>query len=537
MTPSWSDGVGGIPNVTGDIDWGKLSLQLAGAEGRSAVYDLGSAKTRTFTLTENRYGTGAEDAALQIRGDTVSFTQDDNTVDWEDYTVPVSHGWRYVQVRETTFTYYFVDATLGDDGDAGTRAAPWQTIAKVNASTFKPDDHILFKRGETWAERLLPTISGIACHPIFYGAYGSGNKPILRFNTATYSSCKLLNVNYITLDNLDMDGTGCYFGLWLNSCHDIRINSCNMRSAVNYGAYITGPAASTYNLTFTDLSVHNNAMTGFVIGYGDNVDIKGDYQGLHDVILQDSSIYSNGTDIYSDHGVYVGYSSYNVTVRHCDIYSNTGEGIKFNSSHDALIYQNNVRLNRGGMLFSTEVGYTCGGHLIYNNLVYAQTNHGFYILNTVNNLFYHNTLVNNSSVDNDGGIIWDGVATGNIFKNNLFVQDQAVDPWTRCLKGTGTLVFHNTNTFDYNDWARIGHTAVFRENGVDYTLAQWQALSGSPDPNSINSDPVFVTNYTDLHLQTTSPCKNTGALGLGVLTDYDGVTRDATPDIGAYEYV
>jgi len=96
---TWSNGAGSIPNVVGDPDWGKLSLQLSGAEGRSAVYDHGSAVSRKYTLTENRYGTGAEDAILQIREDTVSFLQDDVLPAWEDYTVPVSKTWRYVQVR------------------------------------------------------------------------------------------------------------------------------------------------------------------------------------------------------------------------------------------------------------------------------------------------------------------------------------------------------------------------------------------------------------------------------------------------------
>lgn len=100
---TWSDGAAGIPNVTVNADWGKLSLQLSGAEGRSAVYDLGSAATRKFTLTENRYGTGAEDALLQIRGDTSSFLQDAVLPVWETYSVAISRGWRYVQVRESTF--------------------------------------------------------------------------------------------------------------------------------------------------------------------------------------------------------------------------------------------------------------------------------------------------------------------------------------------------------------------------------------------------------------------------------------------------
>jgi hypothetical protein len=99
---TFTNGAGVIPDVVGDVDWGKLKLDLLGQEGRSAVYDLGAAATRKFTLTENRYGTGAETATIQIRGDTSSFAQDDVTPAWETYTAPASKGYRYVQVRATT---------------------------------------------------------------------------------------------------------------------------------------------------------------------------------------------------------------------------------------------------------------------------------------------------------------------------------------------------------------------------------------------------------------------------------------------------
>lgn len=99
---TWSDGAASVPTIDGDADWGKLKLDLSGEEGRSAVYDLGSAATRTFTLTENRYGTGENDAVLEIRGSETSFTQDANVPVWEEYTGAISRYWRYVQVRETT---------------------------------------------------------------------------------------------------------------------------------------------------------------------------------------------------------------------------------------------------------------------------------------------------------------------------------------------------------------------------------------------------------------------------------------------------
>jgi hypothetical protein len=99
---TWSDGAGGTPSVSGDADWGKLQLDLSGAEGRSAVYDLGSASWQRFAVTENRYGSGQGAAVLQIRGSTASFAQDSTVPVWEEYKGAISRYWRYMQVGMTT---------------------------------------------------------------------------------------------------------------------------------------------------------------------------------------------------------------------------------------------------------------------------------------------------------------------------------------------------------------------------------------------------------------------------------------------------
>lgn len=100
---TWSDGAGGAPTITGDPDWGKLELIAgSGDEARSGVVDMGDAVQRIYTLTENQYGAGQsmDQATLQIRGDANPFSQDDALPAWEDYTVPVTRSWRYIQVRE-----------------------------------------------------------------------------------------------------------------------------------------------------------------------------------------------------------------------------------------------------------------------------------------------------------------------------------------------------------------------------------------------------------------------------------------------------
>jgi hypothetical protein len=75
---------------------------------------------------------------------------------------------------------YYVDATNGSDSKSGSsESAPWKTIAKVNTSRFNPGDQILFRRGATWREQLTVPSSGSAGNVITFGAYGSGEKPII----------------------------------------------------------------------------------------------------------------------------------------------------------------------------------------------------------------------------------------------------------------------------------------------------------------------------------------------------------------------
>lgn len=76
---------------------------------------------------------------------------------------------------------YYVDTTRPNDlGDGLSEGAAWKTIAKVNSVSFNPGDSILFKKGQTWYESILPATSGSAGGGyITYGAYGSGANPII----------------------------------------------------------------------------------------------------------------------------------------------------------------------------------------------------------------------------------------------------------------------------------------------------------------------------------------------------------------------
>lgn len=73
---------------------------------------------------------------------------------------------------------YFIANDGDDDLNSGTLPTePWETIAKVNGADFQPGDTILFRRGDTWRERLDITWSGTSDAHITFGAYGTGARP------------------------------------------------------------------------------------------------------------------------------------------------------------------------------------------------------------------------------------------------------------------------------------------------------------------------------------------------------------------------
>ena len=88
-----------------------------------------------------------------------------------------------------------------------------------------------------------------------------------------------------------------------------------------------------------------------------------------------------------------------------------------------------------------------------------------------------------------------------------------------------------------------GGTNIVRWAGSNYaSLANFKAAyDGDPNPayevHGAESDPIFVTAGTDWHLQSGSPCINTGT-NVGLTSDYFGVTvpYGAGFDIGAVEY-
>lgn len=135
-------------------------------------------------------------------------------------------------------TKYYV-SNAGSDGNAGTSTgASWATVSKVNA-TATSGDSVFFNKGDSWNEQIVP-----AANNIYYGSYGTGNKPLITgFQTVSMSSA----------------GGTLYTGTATNAVNNLNVVSINGTIFYKGRTPNTGYLVATAFLSTTQLKVPHSA--------------------------------------------------------------------------------------------------------------------------------------------------------------------------------------------------------------------------------------------------------------------------------------
>jgi hypothetical protein len=386
-----------------------------------------------------------------------------------------------------------VDATAGLDANSGNAAAPIQTRAKVNALPLKSGDRVLFKRGETWAGQFTMSASGRPGREITFADYGAGALPVLTSVDADNFGIAVFSVNHLIFRNLALTSeTTTYAAIYVAESHDVYIFDCTTVGG-GVGVAIRGDDGASYRVT-----VHGCECSGG-LARGVNVFAQtggGTHLGPNAVIVEHCSLHHNGTDPGGDHGVYF-CDTTNSIIRYCTAYANSAAGIKLGG----FMYGNNEGNEAyGNYCYDQTMGIVVeiDGNRIYNNLF--RSNQSCIVINYGdNNLFYHNTAINPIEYFALNFSFASVAIDGNVFKNNLYLASIGQDSTYRqalvAIPGTGQIA--NLNTFDKNLYFYDGATLMdlgLASAGTHLTMAQWQALTGSPDPNSITGDPLFVSS-------------------------------------------
>jgi hypothetical protein len=300
---------------------------------------------------------------------------------------------------------YYVDATNGSDSNDGTTPdTAWKTINKVNTSTFSPGEHIVFKAGETWREALSVPSSGESGNPITFGAYGSGNKPVISgadvvtgwTETATdvYSASVTVEPNQVFMDGerltkgADENSLADHEWFWTTDTLYVKDASGDPdTSGVTIEASSTSDIMDINGndyLIFDGLKVMYSNGRSFDCRFGGNITIQ-------NCTIQDSydraAIIGNGGTDYTFNNCTIsgtltsdsiyGWEPDNVTIKNCAFTDVSGA----NSDHVQLYNGNNATIQNNS--FSMEGTDSGKGNVILISwttalIEYNETSHGNY---------------------------------------------------------------------------------------------------------------------------------------------------------------
>jgi hypothetical protein len=482
----------------------------------------------------------------------------------------------------------WVDATGGLDANAGTSpGAAWQTLTKVNdqtdaSSPMAADTAFLFKRGESFGGLIV--IEQFSNGNYHYGAYGSGNRPIIvndgssAQNTVVFQNKDTAEFKNININGNNQAGDFGFFGGTGNSdghvVQNVRIYNCAQ----------SGYELKGNNLTLNNVQVDTCDKSG---ANGAGID-GGDYSNF---TLTHSSIFNNGAAAANlNHQVYL-HTLAGALIQWNHIYATSDLGnhalVMHGLCSDIQILDNLMDGCANGIGINTGYGsasgpeeflrYTINRNIIRNCGLYSGAGAGFLITGMVDS-----TIDNNICYKNKGqGIVFyegnpasdsyldDSVNTNCKVRHNVFGASSDAGAG---LSGFGNIqnpsaqtdilyennIFYSPTTgaevlFDVPTgipdaeiicrnccfWApNHADGKVIRYHGTAMTVSVAMATAPSVFVGLITTDPKFVDAANgDFRIQSGSSCYHAGA-NSGVTTDFTGASRHSTtPSIGPYEAV
>jgi parallel beta-helix repeat protein len=336
---------------------------------------------------------------------------------------------------------------------------PLGRVAKVNASRFNPGDQILFRRGDTWREQLNVPSSGTEGNPITFGAYGSGDKPIITganllamFQRDSQQNIWFATTTAVVPKVVIFDGIS---GRKISS-------KVNLKSAMDW----FWENGTLFIYSANDPASYL-AISAGVRDWTIAVTTK-NYITFNNLILEGAN--QNGI-------IFTGSGTHHITIDSCEVRNSGGSGV---------------------VLYETGLG---GEHLIKNSIIHHNSGSGIngykHIGSSAGNETYiqDNVIYNN----NEAGIEWRGnyvIIEGNtVYDNgNVTTPHMGIHIFTDSpLEGTGS-----HNTIRYN---RVYNQRGNGQDGAGIAIDQWC------DHNEIYYNVTYGNDGPGIYLFDSAHCR------------------------------
>jgi hypothetical protein len=377
-------------------------------------------------------------------------------------------------------TTYYISAS-GNSTNNGTSTSTTWNLAKVNSFTFSAGDQILFKRGDTFYGTITVNQSGNSGNPITYGAYGTGNNPIITGFT-TVSSWTNLGSN-----------------VWESTSSVSSLSSCNMVT-INGVNTPMGRYPNTGWLTYQSFngttSITSSSLTGTPNWTGANAVIK---KFRYHIENDPITAQSGGTLTYSG-GIVAGQNNwgffiqndlrtldaqnewyYNPSTKKIDVYStSTPSNVNVSSATNLVYGVNKNYITVDGLTFTGASGdafylsntsnwviQNCTFDFNYKSITGYQGG-GTSNVTIQNNSFNHSNSDCISLTSEFAG----STISNNVIKNTGLLEGMAASGQTRWgINTTGSNYTINNNEVDstgYNGIGFNGSTVLVDKNFVNY---------------------------------------------------------------------
>ena len=382
-------------------------------------------------------------------------------------------------------SYYF--SSSGDDSRTSTEAqspsTPWKTISKLNSffSSLQPGDKVYFKSGDTFYGAISFSKSGSSSGALFFGAYGTGNKPIIT-GLADASGWKSIGTNLWESDAITdgqstamivtVNGTPYPMGRWPNATDTWggfrTISSTNGTSSVTDANLPSSP-----NWTGATIVMRKNQ---YVIEKGTVTSQSGN-------TLNFSSSW-NQYSVTSGYGYFIENTIntldmqnewyYNPSTKKLDIYSSsTPANVKISTVNVLLDLTSRSYLSFDNLDIRGSLGrltvITGSSNITFTNCDLSNAGRDAIYGGSGTSYFdFENCTINNS---NHAAITLDGGASNTIIRNNS-INNSAMNPgmldnyWLTA----AVYVAGSNNTIEKNSVQNSGYIAIAFAKGSNFII-------------------------------------------------------------------
>jgi len=445
-----------------------------------------------------------------------------------------------VTVGPTTCTHYV--APNGNDANPGTAGAPWRTLEHA-ASAVQPGNTVCVRAGTYTEEEVTFSRSGTAGAPITFTAVPGEAVTIQGSVTLARGT------SYLNLVGFAVRGFRIWGVTLIGDNHHVRLSQLDVaggEAGVHFTEGESGKAPASGPVS--DVTLEDSIIRDVVYTAVDCTPGPCDRMTFRRLEISGSGLEAGfgGDGLGLEKGR-------DVLVEDCYIHDNGGDGIDLNSrDREGNVPGIVVRRNRVARNHLQGIKLWAGGRM-ENNVVWGQGIDPVMVgkypstVEVVNNVIAYN-MWDKVYGERDYAFVAaypeDGVSppVTLILVNNIFAFNTGpqVGSPTGIYLGPGVRLTEHHNLYWSREDGEIqaefvkGHDSWFTR--AEITDGTWTKITGQGQ-GDLTADPLFVAGWpnVDLHLRAGSPAINAGTSAGAPSSDADGRSRDAHPDIGAYE--